>query len=222
MLGREVSINGSAFQSSETEPICQASASIQARRCSAHTAARRSPQARIRACSWADSPWSRWPARMSSRVVRWLACRHRFAPLASGSWGRCAPPLVVSRRHRRRFLRVPGHGKSHAAHVVSNPRHCVMNTSPLDHPWHFDTRGRTAGTSYTDHVRDMILQFLFTMTGERVNRPNFGAGLHAGVFEPNSTLTAAALEFSVRAGLQEWLGDVIDISTFSLRPRGGP
>lgn len=94
-----------------------------------------------------------------------------------------------------------------------------MNTSPLDHPWHFDTRGRTAGTSYNDHVRDMILQFLFTKTGERVNRPNFGAGLHARVFEPNSTLTAAALEFSVRAGLQEWLGDVIEISNLTVSAR---
>ncbi len=94
-----------------------------------------------------------------------------------------------------------------------------MNTQPLDHPWHFDSRGRTAGTTHADHVRDMILQFLFTKTGERVNRPNFGAGLLQRVFEPNSTLTAAALEFNIRAGLQECLGDVIEVSALSVTAR---
>jgi len=94
-----------------------------------------------------------------------------------------------------------------------------MNAYPLDHPWHFDSAGRTAGTTYADHVRDMILQFLFTKPGERVNRPSFGAGLHARVFEPNSTLTAAALEFNIRAGLQEWLGDVIEIGQLAVSAR---
>ena len=94
-----------------------------------------------------------------------------------------------------------------------------MNTSPLDHPWHFDSRGRTAATTPNDHVRDMILQFFFTKPGERVNRPNFGAGLLQRVFEPNSTLTAAALEFNVRAGLQECLGDVIEVSALAVTAR---
>jgi len=94
-----------------------------------------------------------------------------------------------------------------------------MNTSPLDHPWHFDPRGRTAATTGNDHLRDLLLQFFFTKTGERVNRPNFGAGLLQRVFEPNSTLTAAALEFNVRAGLQEWLGDVIEVSSLQVAAR---
>lgn len=94
-----------------------------------------------------------------------------------------------------------------------------MNASPLDHPWHLDSSGRTAGTTSNDHVRDMIMQFLFTKPGERVNRPSFGAGLHAYMFEPNSTLTAAALEFNLRAGLQEWLGDVIEIADLSVTAR---
>lgn len=94
-----------------------------------------------------------------------------------------------------------------------------MKAYPLDHPWHFDSTGRTAGTSEADHVRDMIMQFLMTKPGERVNRPSFGAGLHARVFEPNSTLTASALEFSIRAGLQEWLGDVIEIANLLVTAR---
>ena len=96
----------------------------------------------------------------------------------------------------------------------------MMNAYPLDHPWHFDASGRTAGTTGNDHVRDMILQYLFTKPGERVNRPSFGAGLLARVFEPNSSITAAALEFNVRAGLQEYLGDVIEVLDLHATARG--
>jgi uncharacterized protein len=81
----------------------------------------------------------------------------------------------------------------------------------LDYPYSFDGRGRTAETSYENHVRDMIEQFLFTNPGERVNRPDFGSGLLQLVFAPNSPELAAALQFTVQAGLQRWLGDVIEV-----------
>jgi len=42
-----------------------------------------------------------------------------------------------------------------------------------------DTSGRAA------HVREQIEQVLFTGPGERVFRPEFGAGVRALVFEPN-------------------------------------
>jgi hypothetical protein len=57
----------------------------------------------------------------------------------------------------------------------------------------------------------MIEQFLFTNPGERVNRPDFGSGLLQMVHAPNSPELAAALQFTVQAGLQRWLGDVIEI-----------
>jgi hypothetical protein len=47
----------------------------------------------------------------------------------------------------------------------------------IDYPFHFDSRGRTAGTTEVDHIRDLIEQVLFTAPGERVNRPDFGSGL---------------------------------------------
>jgi phage baseplate assembly protein W len=83
----------------------------------------------------------------------------------------------------------------------------------IDYPFHFDSRGRTAATDDDDHVRDMIEQFLFTSPGERVNRPDFGSGLLGMVFEPNSPELAAALEHTIRAGLQRWLGDLIEAQT---------
>jgi phage baseplate assembly protein W len=81
----------------------------------------------------------------------------------------------------------------------------------LDFPYAFDHRGRTAEADDDDHIRDMIEQFLFTNTGERVNRPDFGSGLLQMVFAPNSPELAAALQFTVQAGLQQWLGDLIEV-----------
>ena len=83
----------------------------------------------------------------------------------------------------------------------------------IDYPFHFDGRGRTAVTDYEDHIRDMIEQFLFTNPGERVNRPDFGSGLLQMVFAPNSPEMAAALQLTIQAGLQRWLGDLIEVQS---------
>ncbi len=81
----------------------------------------------------------------------------------------------------------------------------------IDFPFAFDGRGRTALTDDSDHVRDMIEQFLFTAAGERVNRPDFGSGVLQLVFAPNSPELAAALQHTIGAGLQRWLGNVIEV-----------
>jgi len=41
--------------------------------------------------------------------------------------------------------------------------------------------------SRSEHIRGQIEQVLFTLPGERVFRPEFGAGVKALVFEPNDT-----------------------------------
>lgn len=81
----------------------------------------------------------------------------------------------------------------------------------VDFPYTFDGRGRTAQTGLDDHVRDMIEQLLFTNPGERVNRPEFGSGLMQLIFAPNSSELAATLQFTLQAGLQRWLGDILDV-----------
>ena len=86
----------------------------------------------------------------------------------------------------------------------------------IDYPFHFDGRGRTAETGEADHIRDMIEQFLFTNAGERVNRPDFGSGILQLVFEPNSPELAATLQFTIQAGLQQWLGDVIEVQALEV------
>ena len=86
----------------------------------------------------------------------------------------------------------------------------------IDFPFHFDGRGRTASTSDDDHIRDMIEQLLFTNPGERVNRPDFGSGLLQMVFAPNSPELAAALQFTMQAALQRYLGDLIDLKALEV------
>jgi phage baseplate assembly protein W len=86
----------------------------------------------------------------------------------------------------------------------------------IDFPFHFDRTGRTAIANDDDHVRDMIEQFLFTNPGERVNRPDFGSGLLQLIFAPNSPELAAALQLTIQGGLQQWLGDIIDVQALEV------
>ncbi len=82
----------------------------------------------------------------------------------------------------------------------------------IQFPFHVDGRGRTAAPADDDtHIRELIEQLLFTNPGERVNRPNFGSGLLQMVFAPNSDELAAATQFLVQGGLQQWLGDRIQL-----------
>jgi phage baseplate assembly protein W len=77
----------------------------------------------------------------------------------------------------------------------------------IDHPFHIDDRRRTAETGEEDHVRDLIEQVLFTNPGERVNRPDFGAGLDQLIFGPSSPEVAATVQALVQGTLQQWLAD---------------
>jgi phage baseplate assembly protein W len=47
-------------------------------------------------------------------------------------------------------------------------------------------------------------------------RPDFGCGLLDLVFAPNSPELAAALQLSVQAALQRWLGDVIEVEALDV------
>jgi uncharacterized protein len=83
--------------------------------------------------------------------------------------------------------------------------------SHVDFPYRFDGRGRTAVSEAVDHIRDLIEQVLFTSPGERVMRPDFGSGLLALVFEPNSTALAATTQMLVQGALQQHLGHLIAV-----------
>lgn len=86
----------------------------------------------------------------------------------------------------------------------------------VNFPFHFNGAGRTATTGDEDHIRDLVELFLFTAPGERVNRPDFGSGLLALVFEPNSPELAAVVQQTIRAGLQHWLNDLLEVQTLEV------
>ena len=86
----------------------------------------------------------------------------------------------------------------------------------INYPWQIDGRGRVADTSEVSHIRQMIEQVLFTIPGERVNRPEFGCGLQQLIFEPNSDELAATTQFLVQGSLERWLGDVIEVEDVTI------
>src|SRR5262245_19315168 len=65
--------------------------------------------------------------------------------------------------------------------------------------------------SIEDSVRAMIEQILFTLPGERVNRPTFGVGVQRYVFEPNSPLLSERLRASIEDNVYEHLGPSVRI-----------
>ena len=86
----------------------------------------------------------------------------------------------------------------------------------LDHPYHFDGSGRTADTGEADHIRDLIEQVLLTSPGERVMRPDFGAGLLALVFEPNSSTLVATTPYLAQSALQQHLSHLIAVTAVTV------
>ena len=83
----------------------------------------------------------------------------------------------------------------------------------IDYPWSVDARGRTSATDHDGHIRDLIEQVLLTAPGERVMRPDFGAGLLAAVFEPGGPAVAASAQYLVAASLERELGTVIALES---------
>jgi phage baseplate assembly protein W len=86
----------------------------------------------------------------------------------------------------------------------------------FDFPFHIDGRGRSAETDEDDHIRDLIMQVLFTNPGERVNRADFGCGIKQLVFMPNSEALATATQFLVQGALQRWLESVIQVESVTV------
>ena len=82
----------------------------------------------------------------------------------------------------------------------------------LDYPYTVGSTGAPNTTRPDDHLRDLILQILFTNPGERVNLPEFGVGVQQLVFAPNSDALRTSAQFLITTGLQRWLGDRINVS----------
>lgn len=78
-------------------------------------------------------------------------------------------------------------------------------------PYRTDGHGRTHEAAREAWLHGLIEQLLFTLPGERVNRPDFGCGLMQLVFAPNSPELAVTVQALVQASLQQWLGQLLRI-----------
>jgi phage baseplate assembly protein W len=93
--------------------------------------------------------------------------------------------------------------------------------SDVAFPFSIGPDGGTASADPRRHLRDLIVQVLLTSPGERVMRPNFGAGVGALVFEPMGDAIAATLEQSAHAALQRELGTRVEILGVSAQAEDG-
>jgi uncharacterized protein len=91
----------------------------------------------------------------------------------------------------------------------------------LGYPYAVAASGLPATKTADDHLRDLILQVLFTSPGERVNLPEFGVGLQRLIFEPSSDAMRASVQFLVSTNLRRWLGDRIDIEQVQVNSEPG-
>jgi phage baseplate assembly protein W len=81
----------------------------------------------------------------------------------------------------------------------------------LAYPLRVSGLGTPATSNAEDHLRELILQVLFTVPGERLNLPEFGVGVHRLVFEPNSDTLRTSVQFLITTNLNRWLGDRINV-----------
>jgi uncharacterized protein len=88
-------------------------------------------------------------------------------------------------------------------------------------PPRLDPGGRIAESVYEDDVREAIRIILGTNPGERVMRPDFGAGLERFVFEPVNPATVTQVETAVRQALVAW-EPRIDVLEARVTPEGSP
>lgn len=91
----------------------------------------------------------------------------------------------------------------------------------LDYPFGVSGSGTPNTTNADDHLRDLILQVLFTNPGERVNLPEFGVGIQRLVFAPNSDTLRTSAQFLISTNLQRWLGDRIEVTQVSVSSEPG-
>jgi len=88
-------------------------------------------------------------------------------------------------------------------------------------PPRVDGAGAVVESVYDDDVREAIRIILETNPGERVMRPEFGAGLDQFLFEPLNPATVARLQRQIREALVTW-EPRIDVEDVTVRPEGAP
>ncbi len=86
-----------------------------------------------------------------------------------------------------------------------------MTDRSLHFPFEIGRLGRPRTSDTRAAIREQLEQLLFTIPGERVNRPNFGCAVQRLVFGSADRETAAAVEHVIRTNVRDYLGELIDL-----------
>jgi phage baseplate assembly protein W len=86
-----------------------------------------------------------------------------------------------------------------------------MMARSLAFPFRIGDLGAPVTSPRTQAVRQQIDQVLFTMPGERVNRPTFGCGVQRLVFSGCTPEAAAAAEYIIRVNINRFMSDVVKL-----------
>ena len=87
--------------------------------------------------------------------------------------------------------------------IANDPAKAFLGAG-LAFPPAANVRGALAMVAYDEDIRQSIQIILATNPGERVMRPDFGAGLRDFVFEPADASTIQRLQTRVQESLIDW------------------
>ena len=82
--------------------------------------------------------------------------------------------------------------------------------------------GGAKTSNRAEHVREQIEQILFTTPGERVFRPEFGAGVRRLIFEPNNDVLSSLLLNRLQSALEPALQGEVDPATLEIHVERSP
>ena len=85
----------------------------------------------------------------------------------------------------------------------------------MSFPFRIKANGSKTSTR-VEHIREQIMQVLFTSPGERVFRPDFGFGARQYVFEPNSIQRWEEVQSRLLGSLTEALAGEVDPKTLQV------
>ncbi len=93
--------------------------------------------------------------------------------------------------------------------------HKLPTQTYMRYPFEIEAAG-AATSGRAAHVREQIAQVLLTVPGERVFRPDFGAGVRRLVFEPNDDALVALTEKRLRSSLDDTVRGEVDPKTLAI------
>lgn len=84
-------------------------------------------------------------------------------------------------------------------------------------PFRIGEVGGVMASGGDEAIRNKIVQVLMTAPGERVHQPEYGCGLLNMVFEPNDSVLATTLQFTISQALTRWLDEEIQTDAVTVK-----